>query len=126
MEERIAAGAFGGIVGGIVSGLLLQHHWLVSPTGLFYGDYAVTSNWSNHLALCLIFGMIFGALCGGRFTKLPGRLLAGGVAGLLLWIAGQWWHLGPLPPGVWGFLGYLVLGATTGLGFHLTVNRRSY
>ncbi len=126
MEERIAAGAFGGIIGGICSGLLLQHHWLVSPTGLFYGEYAVRNSWSNHLALCLIFGMFFGALGGIRFTKLTGRLISGIIAGLILWAAGQRWDLGPLTPGVWGFIGHIILGATTGLGFHLTMNRRFF
>ncbi|MBO8127440.1 MAG: hypothetical protein H0Z38_09430 [Firmicutes bacterium] len=126
MEERIGVGALGGLIGGTVSGLFLQRAWEELPLAVFLGEAADHANWTNHLVLALVFGMLYGAFVGRFASTLIRNLILGPISSVLAWY-------GATKLGIASALqcqladaliAYSLLGVATGLVFWIATNKR--
>lgn len=67
--RSIALGAFAGLAGGIVFGVLMQAMDMLGMVAALVGAESVAVGWGVHLVNSAIIGAIFGALLGGRLRS---------------------------------------------------------
>lgn len=89
MGITLYAGVLAGLAGGLVSGIMLQLMWVLTPLSLLLGlPPRPSTGWIPHILLSLVFGVAF-AFFAAAFLPQRSSAVAGGlVTGLIAWVLG--------------------------------------
>lgn len=89
MGKTLYAGLLAGLVAGLVSGIMLQLMWVLTPLSLLLSlPPNPSTGWIPHLAISLVFGVLFGFLASWLRLERRGAVAGGIITGVLAWIAG--------------------------------------
>jgi hypothetical protein len=132
-SARVAAGAMGGVVGGLLFGVLMLGHFIADAdtgrTGMaqlimqFLGTSSPTVVWAVHIATSLALGVVFGLIFAP--TSFRSSLIAGVCYALMAGFIGSQLVLRTLlgypvvfdAGAMFAFIGHLVYGAGLGLTY---------
>lgn len=132
--SQLVRGAFGGLAGGVVFGMLMQMMGMITMVAMLVGSQSAAVGWLVHLAISALLGAIFGVVLGGRARTYPAALGYGLAYGVLWWVLGALIAM-PAKLGMPVFaintaafqslMGHLVFGAVLGAVFVWTTRRAS-
>lgn len=88
--RHIAAGAWSGVLGGIVFGAMMGMMGMLPMVAMLVGSKSVGAGWVVHLVISAITGAAFGFFFGHRALERGKGITFGLLYGFI------WWFLGPL------------------------------
>ncbi|MGI6632940.1 MAG: hypothetical protein ACOX5M_07790 [Bacillota bacterium] len=89
MGQTVYAGLLSGAIAGLVSGIMLQLMWVLTPLSLLLSRPPnPATGWIPHIIVSMIFGLIFALAAGALHLRRRGCVIGGLTTGVLAWIAG--------------------------------------
>lgn len=88
VSNHLMAALLGGLAGGIAFGLLMQVTDIMLSVAALVDSSRTTVGWAVHLAISLLFGMIYALAVAGRVRTIGVAAISGVIYGWFWWILG--------------------------------------
>lgn len=86
--QRVAIGAMGGVIAGMVFGMMMNMLGMIGTIAMLVGSKSNAVGWAVHLAISMLFGIAFSVFLEKRLKTLSAGLIYGMAYGIFLWVIG--------------------------------------
>ena len=88
LGQCIANGAFGGLVGGMIFGLMMSMLGMIGTIAMLVGSKSTFVGWLVHLAVSMLIGAAFGLIVQDKLKSVTSGISLGIAYGIFWWILG--------------------------------------
>jgi uncharacterized membrane protein YagU involved in acid resistance len=88
LSGRVGPALLGGLAGGVAFGLLMQVTDIMLTVAALVASTSTTVGWIVHLAISLVFGVVYAMLFGRWIEGTGSAVLVGAVYGWAWWVGG--------------------------------------
>ena len=86
--QRVAIGAMGGAVAGMIFGMMMNMLGMIGTIAMLVGSKSNVVGWAVHLSISMVIGIAFSLLMEKRLKNLTAGLTYGMAYGIFWWVAG--------------------------------------
>ena len=130
--ERIKLGAYSGVAGGIIFGMMMGMMGMLPMVGMMAGSSSAAVGFLVHMGISTVIGAGFGVLLGATAHRMKPALGAGMAYGFAWWLLGPLtlmplfmgmglganWSTGAMAQAMPSLMGHVLFGAVVGFTYH--------